>query len=827
MIKTSFPLTRRDAFFYLIFPKKRCMRIFASFITAIFLLLCLFFYFFALVGLVQVTIQSIYFKWVSLFTKEPFDMAISFLEIFSDFGMFFFFILICIYIVSDFGKFVTSIFGNEDNIKEGAKIKFLDIHDKNVENSNNYNENINQNSIYEEMCPFLTKCVRNISIYLILIIFFISLIITVIVISVFRNDYFYLYLVNVTYIYVTIIFSGNIVVLLIKLMSKCFEKCLAPNLSKTVMRIFELYFGSDVLFYINFKEDKDNINNVMDTNVSYFFGKELENIFDNLAESEVENPESENVEEVQILEKNTEQNDNKEISFSENDISFEYKFYGMIFYFFKRSNIPKLVNLNGMFENGEYIDSKIENSSDSTLTTSLLNDDIINNDYISHSPKSKCQNCCSYIKKPRPIYYKLIISILLTAIQITYFIYYTIKSKIAFIIWFNGLSIRLSVLPKILAYNFIDIAFHPVRIWKTLKEKIQQIAFILLIIFYLIGIAFLIVNIVNPYPYSTIKSVKYFEDNSKWFKNGNNQSFAPESFCNLNSASNKEIKTVDLAMYSTLPRLYDFNKDGKCFIKPSMRGLFNSTMKYIFGKNYENDMIKIYCKKMAHYPFLIITSKKILNHTLQFFENDKNITFLENEFKDYNNNDYFQENFKDNLTIEGINLLNAYENCTIKKGAKKCELEWDNFTQYYWPNLYTEKYANIPGFEMYQITVDSDFVFQPSFITSDGKYMSGTHFIVGGSFEDNWGVSFLIEAISRKYVPMLFELLIPFYKAIRSRFKNVFIAVEYRHQRFGYSEPIIEPGIKLLTELYSQFNFSHEAIFTVGHSVGGTLMKGV
>lgn len=141
--------------------------------------------------------------------------------------------------------------------------------------------------------------------------------------------------------------------------------------------------------------------------------------------------------------------------------------------------------------------------------------------------------------------------------------------------------------------------------------------------------------------------------------------------------------------------------------------------------------------------------------------------------------------------------------------------------------MYTEKYANIPGFEMYQITVDSDFVFQPSFITSSGKYMSGTHFIVGGSFEDKLGVAFIIEAISRKYAPMLFELLIPFYKVIRNNFKDIFITIEYTHQKFEYSKQIFEPGINSLTELYSQFNFSHDALFTVGHSIGGTLMKGV
>lgn len=70
-------------------------------------------------------------------------------------------------------------------------------------------------------------------------------------------------------------------------------------------------------------------------------------------------------------------------------------------------------------------------------------------------------------------------------------------------------------------------------------------------------------------------------------------------------------------MLTTLPRLYSTTNDGKCFLKPSMRGLFNSTMKYIFGKNYENDGILIMCKKQAHNLYLVLSSEKILNQTLQ------------------------------------------------------------------------------------------------------------------------------------------------------------------------------------------------------------------
>ena len=81
-------------------------------------------------------------------------------------------------------------------------------------------------------------------------------------------------------------------------------------------------------------------------------------------------------------------------------------------------------------------------------------------------------------------------------------------------------------------------------------------------------------------------------------------------------------------MLTTLPRMYSINSEGKCYIKPCIRGLFNTTMKYIFGKDYENDKIEIMCKKLYKSIVLVITSEKILNKTLEYFSNKINITFL-------------------------------------------------------------------------------------------------------------------------------------------------------------------------------------------------------
>lgn len=55
----------------------------------------------------------------------------------------------------------------------------------------------------------------------------------------------------------------------------------------------------------------------------------------------------------------------------------------------------------------------------------------------------------------------------------------------------------------------------------------------------------------------------------------------PEPFCYAKSRSDGSLKTEDLEMLTTLPRLYGCNKNGKCYIKPSKHRLFNSTMKYL------------------------------------------------------------------------------------------------------------------------------------------------------------------------------------------------------------------------------------------------------
>lgn len=229
-------------------------------------------------------------------------------------------------------------------------------------------------------------------------------------------------------------------------------------------------------------------------------------------------------------------------------------------------------------------------------------------------------------------------------------------------------------------------------------------------------------------------------------------------------------------MMTTLPRLYDINKENKCYLKPSKRGLFNSTMKYIFGKDYEYDGIQIMCKIIEHNLYLVITSEKILNDTLQDFKH-QNYKLLSKQFN-IKNSDYFEHLDKEKLNEKSKFLYNLYEEC-LSQNNRNCDKEWDVFIQYYWPNTFSDEYANIPGFESYQINIDSDMIIQPSFITDDGKSWSGTHYIVGGGYENKWNFGFFIETFGKKYIPMLIENFLPMYSFIRDIKSDILIRLDW------------------------------------------------
>ena len=76
-------------------------------------------------------------------------------------------------------------------------------------------------------------------------------------------------------------------------------------------------------------------------------------------------------------------------------------------------------------------------------------------------------------------------------------------------------------------------------------------------------------------------------------------------------------------MMATLPQLYAFHYDGKndsnnyCYINTTKIGLFNATMKYIFGENYAEQGIEIFCYQNNTNPYLVIRSEGLLNYALE------------------------------------------------------------------------------------------------------------------------------------------------------------------------------------------------------------------
>ena len=86
------------------------------------------------------------------------------------------------------------------------------------------------------------------------------------------------------------------------------------------------------------------------------------------------------------------------------------------------------------------------------------------------------------------------------------------------------------------------------------------------------------------YIYQEIDNAIFIEDNQIWLKY-DNKTVIPEGFCYTYSNNDVSLKTEDFSMMTTLPRMYDETEDEKCYLKPSMRGIFNTTMKYIFGKD--------------------------------------------------------------------------------------------------------------------------------------------------------------------------------------------------------------------------------------------------
>ena len=277
------------------------------------------------------------------------------------------------------------------------------------------------------------------------------------------------------------------------------------------------------------------------------------------------------------------------------------------------------------------------------------------------------------------------------------------------------------------------------------------------------------------------------------------------------------------AMLTVLPRLYKIH-DGKCFIKPKLRGVFNNTMKYIFGPKYQEDNITILCYPRTQFPYLVISSEKLTNELRSQFDQSE-ITNLPVQFPAESQDFYSVTN-----PLSDVRAKNEYKQileCKSKGG--ECNEEWETYINKYWsfPMSYDiDSNEKLPGLEQYQINIDDDdVVIQPSFITKNGDKLSGTHFIVGGGFEDRYGYGFLIENIARVYLPYVLENFIPLYSWATSLFRNSLNRLTKFTYYFLYVEHFGSSEIKELSHLLTKFNMSNEVLFLAGHSISGSTIK--
>ena len=167
------------------------------------------------------------------------------------------------------------------------------------------------------------------------------------------------------------------------------------------------------------------------------------------------------------------------------------------------------------------------------------------------------------------------------------------------------------------------------------------------------------------FDYDTFDSLKYYDHtNDLLIKD----SLLPDDYtfsdgmCNISSQIDVGFRTDDMAMLATLPRMYRINVSDRgrgCYIIPNQIGVFNSTMKYIFGEDYMEQDIQIYCDPYHHIPFLVLTSQKIYEETLKRY-NSSEINIVKENIATVKSSEYFDIN---HLCEDGI----AEDSCHILK----------------------------------------------------------------------------------------------------------------------------------------------------------------
>ena len=389
-----------------------------------------------------------------------------------------------------------------------------------------------------------------------------------------------------------------------------------------------------------------------------------------------------------------------------------------------------------------------------------------------------------------------------------------------------GIVIRVLSLLRSIDINIYDSIFYVYKFWGYLKHMSCVISYFITIIIYIIAIFFLvfikIYLVTKDKP--DVRKITYEENNELWIRNLNNNITTYNKvpgFCSVTTNIESPFKTDDFAMMLTLPRLYEIDSNKKCRIKTHLRGVFNSTMKYIFGQNYQDQNITILCYPYTNNPYLIITSDTLLQD-LEDTINMTNATFHDRQFEPVSN-DYFA-----NLPLNDGRALSYYktlESC-IQNKLGNCSKQWEEYTNAYWATFYDKPNdTELIGLEQYQYTLNETEKIEPRFTDQNGKDMNGLHIVIGGAFEDDWGYGYHIENLVRVNIPSIFEQFIPFFSLVTGQLNDVFSVLSEFIYGVIYVETLSYEEMVGFSDMMSRFNFDHESIFMVGHSISGTTVK--
>ena len=389
-----------------------------------------------------------------------------------------------------------------------------------------------------------------------------------------------------------------------------------------------------------------------------------------------------------------------------------------------------------------------------------------------------------------------------------------------------GVIFKIFFLPKAIDVNIFDSIINIKRTWKRLADD-GKVALIIVLVIYVggIGLCCAILYFSRNYDYPYVDYLEYNDLHTEiWDKFENSSYHKPTpGFCYASADVNIQLSAPDFAVMTTLPRLYGINDAGKCYLKPKFRGVFNSTMKYIFGNNYHEQGITIYCWANMHYPYLVLTSQQFLQASLNSLKEDS-YKLLEGK-EEYISQEYF--NSTETLCdYDNSEECLSLQNCLKEQENNECVKEWETYTNKYWQRQTDSYVENMKGLEQYQVPIDDNFFIQPDYINlKDNSLMSGTHFIIGGGSEDQWGYASLLENFVRSNIPSFFEDFIPFYGTFEPYFRSVVNAFSQLALGFFYVDNLSTNEMLQFSNLITRFNISHNNIYMVGHSLSGTTIK--